>query len=83
VLGRVVVVFSSNCDELAAQLLDRDGVTDDIHLFNQRLRKRGVTTVTSSARCTQWAPRSNNSSQELQMMRHRGHETLQFELIDT
>jgi transposase InsO family protein len=59
------------------QLLDRHGISDDIHLFNQKLREWRITTITIvHTGHLRGGPRSNDLWQKLELMCHRGHETL-------
>ena len=65
-------------DQEFYQLLDRDGITDDIHLFNDKLRDGRITTITT-ALTGHWQarPRTSGSSQKPRLECHRGPKTLQ------
>ena len=59
------------------QLLDQEGIADDIHLFNQTLRVGGLLQLSSSARGHSMDnPRMNGSSQERELECHRRLRTL-------
>jgi transposase InsO family protein len=60
------------------QLLDRHGISDDIHLFYQKLREwEDYYNYHRPHGALEGQTRSNDLWQKLELMCHRGHETLQ------
>jgi transposase InsO family protein len=59
-------------DQEFYQLLDRDGITDDIHLFNEKLREWEDYSQLSSFRTARWTARrrSNDCWQRHELERH-------------
>jgi len=66
-------------DQEFYQLLDKDGITDDIHLFNKKLRE-SEDYYNSTGRTGRWPdkPRSSGSWQRREPERHRRPENLQL-----
>ena len=65
-------------DQEFYQLPDRDGISDDIHLFNEKLRD-GRTTTMTIIRMGRWTvrPRANDSWPRRELVRHQRPENLQ------
>ncbi len=68
-------------DQEFNQLLDRDGITDDIHLFNAKLKEWEDYYITTG-RTGPWRarPRTSGSWQRRGPERHRRPENLQFRI---